>query len=222
MAFLQEASMPDVLENTVEILEHLVGFESITGRPTHGIITYIQDYLTAHGVPSSLSFDQAGERTNIVATIGPEVDGGVVMNSHTNVVPVDGQDWLIDPFMLTRRGDRFYGRGSVEMKGFLACVLASVPRFKAAGLKKPIHIAFSSDEEIGGLGMPYLLNSLSDEPFWPGLVIVGEPTGMKIVTGHKGGFEMHTEIVGQAVHFCDLCRDEADCKDRTASKGPGS
>ncbi len=195
--------MSDVLAKTVEILERLVGFESISRRPTHGIIGYIQQYLEDQGITSSLSYDDAGERANIFATIGPEIDGGVMLNGHTDVVPVDGQIWTSDPFVLRREGDRLYGRGSVDMKGFLACVLASVPAFKAADLKRPIHIAFSYDEEIGGLGMPVLLESMSGNAFRPSIVIVGEPTGMHIVTGHKGGYEMRTEIIGHAVHSCD-------------------
>ncbi|MCP4183128.1 MAG: acetylornithine deacetylase [Hyphomicrobiales bacterium] len=195
--------MSDVLQNAVNILEQLVGFDSVSGKPTHGIISYIKGYLKEHGIDSTLSFDEAGERANIFATIGPEIDGGVVLNGHTDVVPVVGQDWATDPFILTRRGDKLFGRGSVDMKGFLACVLASVPVFKAAGMNKPVHIAFSYDEEIGGLGMPILLNSMSEKSFRPEIVVIGEPTGMNIVTGHKGGFEMRTEITGHAVHSCD-------------------
>ncbi len=195
--------MSDILQNAVNILEQLVGFDSISGKTTHGIIGYIKGYLKEHGVDSTLSFDEAGERANIFATIGPEIDGGVVLNGHTDVVPVEGQDWATNPFILTRIGDQLYGRGSVDMKGFLACVLTSVPTFKAAELKKPIHIAFSYDEETGGLGMPVLLNSMSEKSFRPEIVIIGEPTDMNIVTGHKGGFEMRTEITGLAVHSCD-------------------
>lgn len=195
--------MPDTLDNTIEILECLVGFDSISGKSTHGIVGYIQDYLSRHGIAATLSFDDAGERANVFATIGPEIDGGVVLNGHTDVVPVEGQRWSTDPFKLVRQGNRLYGRGSVDMKGFLACVLASVPRFKAANLSKPIHIAFSYDEETGGYGMPVLLQSMADNSFRPEVVIVGEPTEMKIVTGHKGGYEMRTEITGHEVHSCD-------------------
>jgi acetylornithine deacetylase len=191
------------LESTVSILERLVSFDSVSGRPTHEIVGYIKDYLTGHGVESTLSFDDTGERANVFATIGPDIDGGVVLNGHTDVVPVAGQKWTTDPFSLTRKGDRLYGRGSVDMKGFLACVLGSVPAFKAADLGKPIHIAFSYDEETGGFGMPVLLESMAGKPFRPAMVIVGEPTEMKIVTGHKGGDEMRTEITGYEVHSCD-------------------
>lgn len=191
------------LENTVEILERLVSFDSISGKPTHDIVDYIKDMLSDQGIEVTLSFDEAGERANVFATIGPEVDGGVVLNGHTDVVPVVGQKWATDPFTLARRDDRLHGRGSVDMKGFLACVLGSVPTFKTAGLKKPIHIAFSYDEEIGGLGMPALLESIAGKAYRPGIVIVGEPTGMQLITGHKGGYEMRTEITGFEVHSCD-------------------
>ena len=192
--------MSDTVNNAIEILEKLVGFDSISGKPTHDIIAYIQNYLSDQGIDSTLSYDDDGERANIFATIGPKVDGGVVLNGHTDVVPVVGQNWSTNPFELTRKGDRLHGRGSVDMKGFLACVLASVPLFKSTKLSKPIHIAFSYDEEIGGFGMPVLLKSLSKESFRPAISIVGEPTEMKLITGHKGGYEMLTKISGFEVH----------------------
>lgn len=195
--------MSDELNNTIGILEKLVGFDSISGRPNHGVTGYIRDYLAGHGVEATLSFDDGGERANVFATIGPAVDGGVVLNGHTDVVPVEGQPWSTDPFTLTRNGDRLHGRGSVDMKGFLACVLASVPRFQAANLSRPIHIAFSFDEETGGHGMPVLLNSMAGFDFRPEVVIVGEPTEMQIITGHKGGCELRAEITGHEVHSCD-------------------
>ncbi len=195
--------MNTALEQTITILEKLVGFESLSGKPTHDIIEYIESYLRDLGIDCALSFDSTGEKANLFATIGPETDGGVVLNGHTDVVPVTGQNWATDPFTLTRLDNRLYGRGSVDMKGFLACVLASVPHWQSTSLNKPIHIAFTFDEEIGGFGMPVLLNSLPDMPFKPGVVIVGEPTEMQIITGHKGGYEMRTEITGHEVHSCD-------------------
>ena len=198
--------MTETLNSAVEILENLVGFESISGRPNHGIVTYIADWLRAQGLEVIISRDADGERANVFATIGPAVDGGVLLNGHTDVVPVEGQNWASDPFVLTRKGDRLYGRGSVDMKGFLACVMASVPVFQAAGLTRPIHIAFTYDEETGGFGMPVLLDSMATLPYRPSVVIVGEPTEMNIVTGHKGGDEMRTEITGFEVHSCDPTR----------------
>ena len=105
--------MSEALDNTVTILERLVSFDSVSGRPTHGIVGYITDYLAGHGIEATLSYDPAGERANVFATIGPEVDGGVVFNGHTDVVPVTGQQWSSDPFILTRKGNRLFGRGSV-------------------------------------------------------------------------------------------------------------
>lgn len=195
--------MTEALEDTTGILSRLVACETISGRPTTGLVGYVTEYLAAHEIEATLSYDETGERSNVFATIGPQVDGGVVLNGHTDVVPVEGQNWSSNPFELTRRGDRLYGRGAVDMKGFLACVLGAIPVFKAADLKFPIHIAFSYDEEIGGLGMPGLLKDMATKGFRPKIVIVGEPTDMNIVTGHKGGDEMRTEITGLEVHSCD-------------------
>jgi acetylornithine deacetylase len=193
-------------DTAAAILADLVSFQSLSGLSTHGITGYISNYLHAHGIEAILSYDAEGERANVFATIGPQVDGGVVLNGHTDVVPVDGQDWATPPFTLTQKGDRLFGRGSVDMKGFLACVLASVPMFQDAGLRRPVHIAFTYDEETGGHGMPVLLGQMAGYPLRPEVVIVGEPTGMDIVTGHKGGTEMRTEIIGHAVHSCDPTR----------------
>ncbi|MGI9464436.1 MAG: acetylornithine deacetylase [Aestuariivirgaceae bacterium] len=195
--------MSERLSATIDILDRLVGFETISGRPTHAIVDYISGYLESHGLTASLSYDEDGERANVFATIGPQVDGGVVLNGHTDVVPVEGQLWQTDPFKLTRKDGRLYGRGAVDMKGFLACVLGAVPTFKAANLKRPVHIAFSYDEETGGYGMPVLLDDMAGKTFRPAIVIVGEPTGMQIVSGHKGGYEMRTEITGLETHSCN-------------------
>ena len=195
-----EGSLKDKTLEAVRILKNLVGFETISGSSTEEINKFIVEYLNQHDVLSKLSYDVDGVRSNVFATIGPHVDGGVLFNGHTDVVPVAGQKWSTDPFQLTQIDDRLYGRGSVDMKGFLACMLASVPMFKKANLKKPIHLAFSFDEETGGFGMPVLLDSMALNDFQPSVVIVGEPTEMKIITGHKGSYEMRTEISGYEVH----------------------
>ncbi len=192
--------MNDNLEKTISLLEQLVSFESLSRRPTHAIVSFVESYLKEHGVEAILSYDDDGQRANLFATIGPQIDGGVVLSGHTDVVPVEGQDWSTDPFTLTRIEDRLYGRGSVDMKGFLACVLASVPVFQSMNLSKPIHIAFSYDEEVGGFGMPVLLENLATLDYRPSIAIVGEPTDMQLINGHKGGYEMRTEITGLAVH----------------------
>ena len=190
-------------DQAIRILEHLVGFESLPGMPTQDIVNYIKSCLQQQGVECTLSFDDTGERANVFATIGPPVDGGVLLNGHTDVIPVEGQQWSTDPFVLTRKDDKLYGRGSVDMKGFLACVLASVSQWKKASLRRPIHIAFTFDEEIGGFGMPVLLSSMTEMKVKPAAVIVGEPTEGKLITGHKGGYEMRTEITGHEVHSSD-------------------
>tara|TARA_B100000482_G_scaffold173715_1_gene141766 strand:- start:1731 stop:2900 length:1170 start_codon:yes stop_codon:yes gene_type:complete len=185
---------------TIAILDHLVGFETISGTSTEKINQFIIDYLKKHNVEPKLSYDEDGIRSNVFAIIGPEIDGGVLFNGHTDVVPVKGQKWATDPFKLTQIDDRLYGRGSVDMKGFLACMLASVPMFKRANLKRPVYLTFSYDEETGGFGMPVLLDSMALNHFQPSIVVVGEPTEMKIITGHKGSYEMRTEISGYEVH----------------------
>ena len=198
--------MAGVLGSAIDVLEKLVGFDSISGRSNHEIVGYIKDTLEAQGVEVTLSYDAEGRRANVFATIGPPSGGGVVLNGHTDVVPVDGQVWSSDPFKLTRKDNRLYGRGAVDMKGFLACVMASVPVFQSGNLERPIHIAFVFDEEIGGFGMPVLLDSMASLSCRPAVVIVGEPTEMNIVTGHKGGCEMRTEITGHEVHSSDPTR----------------
>ena len=171
---------------TLEILERLIAFDTVSAKSNLALIEYVEDLLAGWGYTVTRLPDPDGQKAGLLAQIGP-AGAGILLSAHTDVVPVEGQTWASDPFTLTRRGDRLYGRGSVDMKGFLACVLASVPRFQAAGLTRPIHIAFSYDEETGGYGMPVLLRHMAGKAFRPAVVIVGEPTEMKIITGHKGG-----------------------------------
>lgn len=188
------------LAETKEILSRLVAFESVSGRPNLDIVDYISSYLAGFGIASSISCDETGERANLYATIGPEVDGGVVLNGHTDVVPVTGQSWTSDPFILAERNGRLYGRGAVDMKGFLACMLAMVPRFQAHDLSRPIHVSFCFDEEIGGFGAPILVGDILSKPMQPRAAIVGEPTSLGLVSGHKAGLELRTEIIGFEAH----------------------
>jgi acetylornithine deacetylase len=187
----------------VQVLERLVAFESISARPNLDLVGYVREYLAARGVTAHLSYDDARARANLHATIGPAVDGGVVLNGHTDVVPVEGQVWTSDPFTLTERDGRLHGRGAVDMKGFLACMLASVPAWQARPLKRPIHVSMCYDEEIGGFGAPVLVEDMGRTAPRPSVAIVGEPTGMRIVSGHKGGFEMRTMITGFEAHASD-------------------
>ena len=191
------------LDTAVDILSRLVACPSVSGRPNHDVVDIVRDFLETRGIPCSLSFDSSGERANVFATVGPAKDGGVVLCGHMDVVPVDGQQWKTDPFRMTRIGDRLHGRGTVDMKGFLACVLASVPAWQTMELSRPIHIAFTYDEEIGGFGMPVLLRDMAKQDMRPGIVIVGEPTGMTIVSGHKGAIELNTVVTGLEAHSCN-------------------
>lgn len=190
----------EVLDKTIEILERLVGFPSISGLPNLDLIDYVKTYLEDHGIACSLSYDETGTKANLYATIGPEIDGGVVLNGHTDVVPVEGQSWSSDPFILRRDDGKLYGRGAVDMKGFLACALAMVPRFKDRSLERPIHFSICYDEENGGFGAPVLVADIKSKAYRPSIAIIGEPTGMQIVGGHKGAIELATHISGLSGH----------------------
>lgn len=196
-------SLDHRVEEAAEILEHLVGFRTISGTTNLDFVDYVKTFLEGHGLDVSLSYSDDGQRANVLATVGPATGAGVLLNGHTDVVPVEGQVWSTDPFRLTRSGDRLHGRGSVDMKGFLACVLASVPMFRETALARPVHIAFSYDEEIGGFGMPGLLADMAGKGIRPHAVIVGEPTEMQIVSGHKGGYDLGFDVTGLETHACN-------------------
>ncbi|MFS4437647.1 acetylornithine deacetylase [Paracoccaceae bacterium GXU_MW_L88] len=193
----------DALSRCTSLLADLVAFPTVSGGSTGPILDYVTEYLAGHGITPSFSWDETGERANLLARIGPEAPGGVVLNGHTDVVPVAGQNWSRDPFTLHEEDGRLYGRGALDMKGFLACALAMVPDFAAAELKKPIWIALSYDEETGSKGAPVLAQHLIDENVAPEAIIVGEPTEMKILGGQKGGFEAQSTFLGAACHSSD-------------------
>jgi len=198
-----EPVLTDVHQRTLVLLDRLVAFRTMPGETNRELIDFVRDYLHGHGIVSSLSSDETGERFNLFATVGPEVDGGVMLNGHTDVVPTEGQEWTGDPFRMRRVDGRLIGRGTVDMKGFLACALAMVPEFAAMPLARPVHVSMCYDEEIGGFGAPVLAQDIVGKAYRPALAIVGEPTRMAIVAAHKGGLEMRTEITGRAAHACD-------------------
>ncbi len=195
--------MESTTAKAIEILQKLVGFETISARPNLDFISYVEEYLRGEQLEYHLSFDESEERANLHALTGPSIDGGVVLNGHSDVVPVVGQDWASDPFTLNQRDDRLYGRGAVDMKGFLACMLAAIPVWKSKPLKRPVHLSMCYDEEIGGFGAPVLVGDMGKTVPKPEIAIIGEPTDMKIVTGHKGGYELQTNFIGSAAHSCD-------------------
>ena len=187
-----------------ELLEKLVGFDTTSTRSNLPLIEFVRDYLEGHGVASTLFFSPERDKANLFATIGPREDGGIALSGHTDCVPVADQDWTSDPFTLTERDGRLYGRGSADMKGFIACCLAKVPKILEAPLTKPIHLAFSYDEELGCEGVTSLVHALGVSEPMPGAVIVGEPTTMNVVDAHKSIADFTTEIVGRANHSANI------------------
>jgi acetylornithine deacetylase len=183
-----------------ELLARLVAFDTTSHRNNLGIIAFIEDYLLQHGVVSRRVASSDGEKSSLYATIGPEGKSGVALSGHTDVVPVDGQTWTSDPFTLRAADGKLYGRGTADMKGFLASILAAVPDFNRRKLKTPIHFAFSYDEEIGCIGVRPMLAELGKALPRPRMVIVGEPTSMQVVDAHKGPVRWQVDVKGRAVH----------------------
>ncbi|MDP3852989.1 acetylornithine deacetylase [Phenylobacterium sp.] len=185
----------------IDILASLVAFDTTSRLSNLALIEWVEAYLDGHGVAHRRAPNHDGTKSNLLATVGPIVEGGVVLSGHTDVVPVDGQAWVTDPFVLTPKDDgRIYGRGTCDMKGFLALALAAVPDLAAADLKKPVHLAFSYDEEIGCLGAPDLIALIESELPRPALVVVGEPTDMVAVSGHKGISSFVVTVTGKEAH----------------------
>ncbi len=192
--------MSPTAQTSKDLLARLVGFPTVSADSNLALIHFVEDYLADHGIASRLVPNETGDKASLIAHIGPEIPGGVVLSGHTDVVPVDGQQWSSDPFTLTERNGRLYGRGTCDMKGFAASVLALVPEMRAAGLKRPIQIALSYDEEVGCFGAPPMIERLRADLPPASAAIIGEPTDMKVVNGHKGIAELHTNITGYEVH----------------------
>ena len=182
------------------MLERLVSFPTEPSRSNIELVHFVKDYLAGHGVDCGLDFNEEGTKASLYASIGPEKEGGVVLSGHTDVVSVEGQDWKSDPWQVVEREGRLHGRGSCDMKGFDAVVLAAVPSMVKANLKYPIQIALSRDEEIGCIGAPPMIQRMIEDLPKASIVIVGEPTMMKVVTGHKGGSGLTVHVRGHEVH----------------------
>jgi acetylornithine deacetylase len=185
---------------TEDILRTLIAFDTTSRESNIPLVTWIEDYLDGFNIPHLRVDYEEGRKTNLYATVGPDVAGGIVLSGHTDVVPVDGQDWSFNPFELTEKDGKLYGRGSADMKGFIAVVLAMVPQFLAAKLKRPIHFAFSCDEEVGCRGVRPLVAHLRAQIKKPAAVIVGEPTSMQVVNAHKSAVRFATEVTGHESH----------------------
>lgn len=186
--------------NSRELLAKLVGFDTTSRESNLHLIEFVRDYLAGFGVHCELIFNEPRSKANLFATLGPPQVPGIVLSGHTDVVPVDGQAWSVAPFELSEHDGKLYGRGTADMKGYIACVLAAVPRFLAAPLRMPLHIALSYDEEVGCLGVRSLLAELERRPHKPLLCIIGEPTELKPVLGHKGKLAMRCDVHGAACH----------------------
>jgi len=188
------------MDRAVDILDKLIAFPTVSRDGNWDLIRYVADLLAEAGIEARLFPGEAGDRASLFATIGPEGPGGVVLSGHTDVVPVDGQDWTCDPFRMSRRDGRLYGRGTADMKGFCALAIEAMLTADRSALTKPLHLALSYDEEIGCVGVRPMLESLANAGLKPEWVLVGEPTGMQVATGHKGKLGAHAHCHGHAAH----------------------
>jgi acetylornithine deacetylase len=190
----------ELCRRAIRELGRLVAFDTTSRQSNLELIVHVEALLDEIGIESRRVANADGSKANLLASIGPAVAGGVVLSGHTDVVPVDGQAWTSDPFVLSERDGRLYGRGACDMKGFLALALAAAPLMVRAPLKRPVHLAFSYDEEIGCLGAPDLIAEIAAGTPRPGAVIVGEPTGMVAVSGHKGITSFKVTVTGHEAH----------------------
>lgn len=198
---------------SLAMIRQLVSFNTTSRESNLALIEWVAAYLRGHGIESRLTFDDAGKKANLFATIGPAIDGGIVLSGHTDVVPVDGQDWSADPWLAMQSGNRLVGRGVCDMKGFIGIALALVPEMVRQDLQRPLHFALSYDEEVGCIGVRRLIADLQNVGFAPGGCIVGEPTGMELVVAHKGkksyrcrvrGFEAHSALTPRGVNAVEI------------------
>lgn len=186
--------------NATEILEKLVSFASVVGTPNGEIVSWIRDYLKAHDIDAAVFAGPEGDRSNLFATIGRPDVPGYIISGHMDVVQAEAGEWTTDPFRMRRDGEKLYGRGTTDMKGYLAAALAAVPQLAKAGLKRPIHLAFSYDEEAGCRGVPHLIARLPTLCAPPLGAIIGEPSNMRAVLAHKGKAAARVTLRGRAGH----------------------
>jgi acetylornithine deacetylase len=185
---------------SLEMLRRLVAFDTTSRNSNLELIAWVEAYLAVRGVESWRVENDEGSKANLYSVIGPMVEGGVILSGHTDVVPVDGQPWSSPPFTLTERDNRLYGRGVADMKSFIAASLAHVDTAVAAPLKHPIILAFTYDEEVGCIGAPRLVSAIAKKLPRPRAAIIGEPTEMAVVSGHKGIATFHVRITGREAH----------------------
>jgi acetylornithine deacetylase len=188
---------------SISLLRTLVGFDTTSHRSNMDLVDWAVAAIEPFGARIRLSYDDTRTKANLLASFGPAVPGGVVLSGHSDVVPVEGQYWSSDPFVLTESGGRLHGRGTADMKAFVACCLAAVPGMTAARLQRPIHIALSYDEEVGCFGVSRLIADLLAHEAKPALAIIGEPTQMRIGDRHRGFLGFRTRFTGKPAHSSD-------------------
>lgn len=188
------------MTRTLELLDRLIGFPTVSRDPNRALIDFVAAFLAERDIESELVATPDGRKANLFATIGPKDVSGVMLSGHTDVVPVDGQDWSSDPFRMAVRDGRAYGRGAADMKGFVAAALALAERAASEPLATPLHIALSHDEEIGCVGVRSLIDVMATRPLTPRFCLVGEPTSMRVALGHKGKLAARACAHGMAAH----------------------
>ena len=189
-----------MLETTKQILSDLIAFPTVSVDSNLDMISYLAARLKDCGAKVEIFHDETGKKANLFATLGPQIDGGIVLSGHSDVVPVTDQDWTTDPFVMDERHGRLYGRGTCDMKGFIAATVAMAPHFAQRVTNTPLHFAFTYDEETGCIGAGHLVEALKERNITPRLAIIGEPTSMRIIEGHKGCFEYSTRFQGLEGH----------------------
>ncbi|WP_342643673.1 acetylornithine deacetylase [Rhodoligotrophos ferricapiens] len=188
------------LQRTIDILDQLIAFPTVSRDSNLDLIAFVKDFLARLGIEAAIIHDEAGTKANLYAVLGPAEIPGVMVSGHTDVVPTEGQAWSTDPFRMAKRGDLLYGRGTADMKGFIACVLALVEENATRRLNRPLHLAFSYDEEVGCIGVRRLIDHMAASATTPALCIVGEPTSMRTVIAHKGKLAGRISCTGHECH----------------------
>ena len=195
--------MTDIF-NARQLLDHLVSFPTVSSDTNLPLIYFVRDYFADHGIGSVVIPNEDGTKAGLVAQVGPNVAGGVALSGHSDVVPVEGQDWITDPWTVVEKDDRLYGRGTCDMKGFVALAMAAMVKAKSMDLQRPLQFALSRDEEVGLLGAPDVAKGLLDNCAKVEAVVVGEPTEMQVVTGHKSCDDLQFHVRGHEVHSSRL------------------
>lgn len=188
------------LDDTIGLLNDLIAYPTVSADSNLALIDHLANRLQDAGARIDVFTDPSGQKANLFATLGPETDGGIVLSGHTDVVPVTHQDWSSDPFAMTTHDGAIYGRGTCDMKGFIAAAVALAPKFAQHAIRRPLHFAFTYDEEVGCMGAQALAQSLTNRGIKPGVAIIGEPTSMRVIEGHKGCCEYTTRFEGLAGH----------------------